>query len=609
MATSDGGALALLGNETICHFETTHFESNIAQNRGGAIFSKDIDRLHISSSTFGGNSCGVSDGVVQSEDAGHGGAIFLVSSTSQIVNSSFTNNSALFGGALAVRPTIMSILLKKILPDEVLNETSIEKCVFLGNRAKQSGGAIAMAEDVPVKLVDADFELNVADVGGALSVSGADARMERGSCIRNHARENGGAIWIGGPKSKAKISDWIFTSNNSTVGGAIFLEGNANSTISGCTFSTNQAQLGGGAVYAQQGELNLIGEDTEGVLHITMTDSKFSENRAGELIRVIFWRNSASWGGGVAIMTVKESEMKSRMGIEFSDVQFLRNTVSKGGAGLEVRGVELHCRSCVFRQNRAGDAEKGGPGDGGGILATSGTLLTLEKSTVRECSAAKSGGGVYMRDAAAKGITLALSNNVAGENGGGMAAHFSSSFTPRGDMRLVWNCTFCSIDDNKSKIGGGLHILTDPGSKQACEALSNVSSSESQEEFFQLLEDCRPTGASSEFLANQGENLGHNLFMSDTAFEGNIADVFGSGLVSGVADNNSFFATECAFDTSALPRSIKTTILLVFLPGVVWAAYSMLYLKSSRKKNNPFEYIKFHSITALLAVLSAAYIG
>ncbi|GMH39004.1 hypothetical protein BSKO_06902 [Bryopsis sp. KO-2023] len=442
------------------------------------------------------------------ESAG-GGAIALISSEAFIVNSRFTENTAFFGGAItfsAVAVDAVMAFIDEVMAEpiyETLSQNStlptqkptmfVEKSVFRGNRAWKSGGAVALDKEVVVRLVDTDFEVNIANAsGGAVSSSGAEVEMDRGNCIQNHARDYGGAIWIGGPQPKAQITNLTFVSNNSTLGGAIFVEGDANSTLAGCTFFTNQAHLGGGAVCAQDGDLGSTGRNSEGGLHIAMKDLKFSGNR------------------------------------------FLGNTAAKGGAGLEVKGVKLHCRGCGFRKNVVENVERGELGGGGGILATSGALLTLHDCTVTGCFAGGSGGGIYAQDAVLKGSNLTVSENVAGENGGGMAAHFSSLFTPRGDAAPLWECTLCSIENNEGKVGGGLHLLTVAGSIQDCKALAilgegsfrNGSSPKEEQNFFQLLEECSSTPTFSDLLASR------HVLSNDTTFKGNFAEIFASDVFS-----------------------------------------------------------------------------
>ncbi|GMH38983.1 hypothetical protein BSKO_06881 [Bryopsis sp. KO-2023] len=632
---SNGGAVAVMGNGTACHLENTLFESNSCEGFGGGVYLQD-STMNATHANFTNNTAHGRELQLPldlrreslAQEVGGGGAIFLNSSDAFIVHSIFTNNTSKFGGAIVLSGAFFDTILtciSGIVSDFVFEalaqdvglptqpKMSIEKCVFRGNRAWESGGAVALDKEVAVKLVDVDFELNAADAGGgALSSSGAELNFDTGNCIQNHARGNGGAIWIGGPKSAAQLTNLTFTSNNSTLGGAIFVEGDANSTLSGCTFSKNQAQLGGGAVCAQHGDLGSTGETREGGLRIAMNWLKFSGNGAGgvgegslvrsvdgeggavrltgqgviadidgcsfsrnvagsggalylaelhkaeirdsiatlnaalrggglvvidtasliKLAGVKFSENSASWGGG---MSATATTPKKIVEMELSDVQFLGNTAAKGGAGLEVKGVELHCRSCVFRQNSAGSPDRGEPGDGGGILASSGAFLTLRDCTLEECFAAGSGGGIYAQDTVLKGVNLVVSGNVAGENGGGMAAHFSSLFAPRGDVALLWKCNLCSIDNNKGRVGGGLHLLTSSGSAQDCKALDILreqtflngdSSPKDQQSFFQLLEDCGSTPTSSDLSASR------RAVFVDTTFEGNDAEIFGSGVFS-----------------------------------------------------------------------------
>ena len=96
-------------------------------------------------------------------------------------------------------------------------------------------------------------------------------------------------------------------------------------------------------------------------------------------------------------------------------------------------------------------------GNGGGIRASFEANLYFKWSKIEGCLASNAGGGVHIEDGVIWAIRLEVLGNEAGKLGGGIAA--VSTLYGREDIILgenPWTYTSCTIEDNKSKIGGRL---------------------------------------------------------------------------------------------------------------------------------------------------------
>ena len=240
--SSGGGAIGASKVEIIgSHFSNNHTASMGSFN-GGAIYTWSSGST-ITDSTFEGNTASV-----------FGGAVSLYGS-STVAGSTFTNNSALYGGAVYGG-------------DKFLGNT------FTDNKAAYEGGAV---ETESAEFEDCNFSGNYCESnsssyngtvrGGAVRLSSTSKASDFKECIfdGNYVRTpaplgDGGAICVG---KDAAITGCTFTDNsclgqNHSQGGAVMGSTNGNLTIADSTFSgnsstcatggTNISATGGGAI-------------------------------------------------------------------------------------------------------------------------------------------------------------------------------------------------------------------------------------------------------------------------------------------------------------------------------------------------------------------------
>ncbi|GMH37282.1 hypothetical protein BSKO_05155 [Bryopsis sp. KO-2023] len=241
-------------------------------------------------------------------------------------------------------------------------DISIEDCMFTGNRAAATGGAISIlapgVDASDAKIVGCTFDGNSAagdsnatTLGGGLYISGGVLRasIKDSNFTKNGANTSGGALY-GRKFSSLKISHSLFFENrvvkddgksfgdsvNGTrylggvdiaVGGAILLTDVSETFIVKSSFARNKAQDGGGIYAANFGGSLLKIERTV-----------FSSNEANEgggamsAVRTkylisgsIFWKNTAGYGGAVE---------GSSVAVDISQCSFKNNTSIDNGGGM-----------------------------------------------------------------------------------------------------------------------------------------------------------------------------------------------------------------------------------------------------------------------------------
>ncbi len=214
-----------------------------------------------------------------------GAGVHLLAVQGQVVFESlrFTNCQAYRGGAILIEMVSGGVLIRN--------------CIFDGNVATSSGGAV--------------------------DVWGATVTIDGCLFVNNEAVTGdsyGGAVALWPTAAGSVITDCVFTTNWAPVGGAVYYEGNI--TITGCTFNGNGAGSDGGAV---------VGNSWEGGL---IHQSRFTGN-------------SSNSGGGAIYLAEGHTTVQ---GCIFDD-----NRADKGG-DVFIGGVATQVLNCTFYRGRAATA-------------------------------------------------------------------------------------------------------------------------------------------------------------------------------------------------------------------------------------------------------------
>jgi predicted outer membrane repeat protein len=153
----------------------------------------------------------------------------------------------------------------------------VEDCLFEGNTANGSGGAIGLGFS-SVVIRRTSFINNTSDIfGGAINCD-AESQLLCEDCLfeGNLIDDWGGAIRVYG-SATAELTGCVFRNNQAKYGGALYASGLV--TIEDCVFESNYAELFGGACQFQY-------EPDEGISSIHNS---------------LFYANSADYGGGAIL--------------------------------------------------------------------------------------------------------------------------------------------------------------------------------------------------------------------------------------------------------------------------------------------------------------------
>ncbi|MBV8246284.1 MAG: hypothetical protein JOZ38_10215 [Candidatus Eremiobacteraeota bacterium] len=379
-------------------FDHLAFTASAGPCTNGCMFSN-VGTLTLDSATFTGGTATNSGGAVYS----NGGSL-------TVTNSTFTGNSAAGtgGGAIDVNAGVASIT----------HDT------FTNNSTQAAGGALYLAVTATV---DTDtFTNNVAGpnfgFGGAMYANGATQTISNStfdgnqalSCAACASQGQGGAVYATPSSALTLTNDTmgVTTGNVSqgqdgATGGAV--TGYNTITITGGTYKNNLAVTTagftsfGGAIYAG-GNLSINGgtyaNNTAGITSIAGASGAGGAINAngGTITGATFTGNSAlgnipngGTGNGGAICVAGSFTIDSSV--------ISNNIASSAGAGFYGMGAaaDLISRTTVDSNSITGTGVN--VIQGAGVYLASGTLLTIDKSTISNnaltASTSASGAGFY----------------------------------------------------------------------------------------------------------------------------------------------------------------------------------------------------------------------
>ncbi|WP_458404599.1 Ig-like domain repeat protein [Methanobrevibacter sp.] len=418
-AREGGAALGWMGAQNININHYTFIE-NIAEHHGGAIYVKEgSDNCIINNSYFRGNNVTNPDG--------HGGAIDSNAKNTNVLNTTFLDNHANYGGAIfiGIDSANAHILGSK----------------FNNNGAKYDGGAINInASSVMVN--ESSFNANTAKNGGAIYVGGNGTTnyIYNSTFTGNNATGGrGGAIdWVA---SAGHIINSNFTSNNADYGGGVYMGGDSkNSLIKSAQFMYNTAVYNGGAI-----DWNA----TEG----TLVDTEFWYNEAdygAALCREVGAVGGSGTGNGfignhARIAGAALGWMGSSK-ISIDTYFFYLNTADKKGGAIYVASGSENCliNNSVFIENSITD---GLIGYGGAIYSEAGNMTVLNSTFTS--NKAYDGGAILIGSesghATIRNATFATNE---AENNGGAINLIASNV----------NITTTHFNNNIAKKGGAVYV-------------------------------------------------------------------------------------------------------------------------------------------------------
>ena len=404
---NDGGAIfngaaPLVINGTSNIF-LRNYTGSVSTDEGGSIYSS--GELHINNATFTSNNDGIAD-------AGVGGAIFILGSPElTLIDSTFSDFHVSYsGGAIVMR-------------GGVLTNISISN-----SHAADDGGAIYNSDS-------------------ALTIAGTNTFSN--NYAGNGSGDYGGTIYT---TMATSISNATFTGNDDGIadayhGGAIFVDGTGDLTLTDTTFSDFHVVSSGGAVVMRGGVVTNIsitnshgGDDGGGIYNsdsaLTIVGTNiFSNNYGG--------KGSGDYGGTIY----------TTMAASISNATFTSNNdgiadAFRGGA-IHVEGTgDLTLTDTSFSDFHAVSS-------GGAILMAGGVLTNI---SVSNSHGADDGGAIYNYDSALTITgTNTFSNNYAGIGSGDYGGTIYSN-----QAATIDNSTFVGNGDATADAvyGGAIHMET-----------------------------------------------------------------------------------------------------------------------------------------------------
>ena len=457
-ATKGGGAIfskkgVAFGDNAVLSGNSTALAIGGGGYGGGAIFLDGKGAVR-----FGKNAV-----IANNESYHYGGAIYSLGSVSMGEGAIVRGNTTSYmGGAIAVTGAL-----------------SLGTGSVVESNQAQAGGAVYSTGQVSA--TGTTFRKNVATSnygGGIYSAGGSIVLVD--SRVEENKAAGGGAVLLAGGGT-ASVTDTTFAANTATNGGAFFIDKNGMLTTTsgeagsdaGTLFEGNSATTNGGAVYVQNGTVDL-GSGTRlqgnqavkgGAIYALGGKDASAKLTFAD---AVFGKNSGTYGGAV----YSSASVGGTVNVAASDVVFEGNTATSGGAVyLGGSGTsDIAFTDAVFKENQANT------GNGGAIysgISGSSNLAIADSSF--EGNSAGYGGAVFNNGQLATSGNVVFSGNRA-TYGGAVYNYFTSTT----DGSLVFNGGARFTGNTAGGLGGAIYntrsITLNPGAGQEIVFSGNTDS-------------------------------------------------------------------------------------------------------------------------------------
>ncbi|MDE7291495.1 MAG: hypothetical protein K2N58_05560 [Treponemataceae bacterium] len=338
----------------------------------------------------------------------------------------------------------------------VLNGNSTVGCVMVGSAGKKDLNLTL--ENLVI--TDGNFAGN----GGGIFFNGKRLEMTGCEVIGCEAKNGGGVYVNSGTFTAEKCA---FSGNIAKEdGGAIYINTNAEATMTDIEIKGNEASLAGGTCVSG-GMLEMKNCEIEGNIATSYYGGGIRVYNGGTVImdggtisgnRVEGSYSDRNYGGGVYVASSTSAfTMKGDVTISGN---ILSDTVSKR------YGSGVYMNSGTFTMN-GGEIKENKAINGGGVYINGGSF-TMDGGMISDNTASSSGGGVYGNGGAFKMTGGTISSNTA-LSGGGVCVYYGT-FTMSGG-ELTSNLA-------SSSFGGGIYIsengtfTMEKGSINGCRAVA-----------------------------------------------------------------------------------------------------------------------------------------
>ena len=491
-ATYVGGAAYIEESQSLfesCIFERNKVNSLQHDASGGAIGATDVStNITIKHCLFKENTATYS-----------GGAIDMQSTRGSFVNCTFRRNSVKsrlqkddFGGAIFAQYN---------------SHLTMHQCIFKENTATYAGGAAYIQESQSL-FESCIFErnkvnsLNQDTSGGAIKATGASTNITIKQCLfkGNAATDSGGAIDIDRSRSLLlKNSTFVMNTVKNlrgyATGGAINLVVNLGLIVQQCLFKENTATYSCGAIFMQEtrGSFENCTFDRNSVTshlkksqfggaicaldnsHLAMHQCSFKYNTATGMGGATYIQKSHSLFESCIFEKnkVKSLQQDTRGGaivayvagnIIIKQCLFKENTATYSGGATYILKSQSLFESCIFERNKVISLQQNT--SGGAISAVGAdTNITIKQCLFKENAATYGGGAIEMQKARGSFVKCTFDRNSVKSRlqkddfGGAVCALDNSHVT-------MHQCIF--KDNTASYVGGATYILKSQSLFESC---------------------------------------------------------------------------------------------------------------------------------------------
>ena len=433
--SNDNGSTVINGqNESIVILEDSSFSYHSSSK--GVLYLHNTCTLNMTNSTIAYN---------MATSAGFSAITLYKSTGAMIKNSSFTNNSAMMGGALYA--------------EDQCHVKLENNCILFENKAS-AGGALAITKNTNLSITDGFVSENQAILGKSKLIP-----TGFGGAIYS---QNGGHL---------EIETTSFIENKAANAGAIAVEEEGRLTVRGCTFENNTVQN------ATKEESDRLGSFVE-LNKTSILLQRFSNKRSrtppyypyrmsikevkavkiSESFKTLTYRSKSNRQGlGGAILSWSNTIL------EISETSFTRNRADQAGSIFTVVSSHLSVTNCMFYNNSASEL-------GGAIGVAYSSTLHITNSSF-EYNAVSTGGGaiagdsnstldilntIFIGNKAYQGGAIQVEhetqlvvanclfqNNFVGYSGGAVVASYNTTLS-------ITNSIF--VDNEANVMGGGVSV-------------------------------------------------------------------------------------------------------------------------------------------------------
>ena len=295
------GAVVYSKSSFVTSFNST-FISNTAQEGGGVVMCTEDGFVNFTQSTF-----------IQNHAVRNGGVLSTLICNVTVNKSTFEHNSADVGGVLEATGLTIFII--------------IDTCNFTSNSAKSIGGVGAMY-GVGITIMQSTFVRNRADSSGGVFLLynlENDSTIDKCTFISNEAKQHGAVI--NGESSSIRLHSLLLTNNSASLGVVYFQRGNI-------IFNHTIVSFNNGSLYLLN--CKIFCEGFIKFLHSSNYESVQSEGGAitgiqSEIhfnaVHMLLQSNQARHGGAMLLS-------ESKLSIKKSYIYVVNNHASISGGGI-----------------------------------------------------------------------------------------------------------------------------------------------------------------------------------------------------------------------------------------------------------------------------------